>query len=458
MRPVALYELLPLVSSIAGSQETFFRGAAVDSRLCEPGQLFAALPGERTDGHVFIPELIQKGVAAFLVSSAYAAENRESINRWVDNDKVSFLIADNTLAALQNTAAWYLEQLPQVQRVGITGSSGKTTTKELIASVLKRKYRISYTQGNLNSEIGLPLVALSVDPDDEIAVFEMGINHPGEMDILAEIVKPQTAVITNIFPAHAGMFAGIDAIAREKMKIFSRAGGNLTAFVNGSDSYVPMYRDTFPGNYIRFGMGVTEGVAVVENRGFGGWLLRIGESEAVTPLFGRYNLENICAATAVGRAFGLSDEEIADGIAAVGSAGFARGCIRPGRITVVEDCYNANPGSVAAAIELFRETVVDGRKIFVAGAMKELGVYSQPLHAELGRTLAAAAFDRVLFYGDEAAAAFAAYREAGGRNGFFSVDMEALKADLTQNAVTGDWVFLKGSRSLQLERLVSVFE
>ncbi|MDY3938749.1 MAG: UDP-N-acetylmuramoyl-tripeptide--D-alanyl-D-alanine ligase [Spirochaetia bacterium] len=458
MRPVAFYELLPLVSSIAGSQEIFFRGAAVDSRLCEAGQLFVALPGERTDGHLFVPELIEKGVSAFLVSSAYANENRERINRWVEEDRASFLIADDTLTVLQKAAAWYLEQLPQVQRVGITGSSGKTTTKELIASVLRRKYRISYTQGNLNSEIGLPLVAFSVDPDDEIAVFEMGINHPGEMGILAEIVKPQTAVITNIFPAHAGMFAEIDSIAREKMKIFSRAGGHLTAFINCNDCHGRMYRDSYPGNYIPFGMGVTEGVSVIENRGFGGWLLRIGESDAVTPLFGRYNLENICAATAVGRAFGLTDEEIADGVEAVESAGFARGCIRPGRITVVEDCYNANPGSVAAAIELFRETEVEGRKIFVAGAMKELGVHSQRLHAELGRTLAAAAFDRVLFYGDEAAAAFDSYCESGGSNGFFSVDIEELKKDLKQNAVSGDWVFLKGSRSLQLERLASVFE
>ncbi len=458
MRPVALYEIKPLVADIAGSENLFFRGVAVDSRECEPGQLFTALPGERTDGHLFIPELIGKGVLTFLVSSAYARENRAKIDGWVSGDGAAFLIADDTLAVLQKAAEWYLEQMPQVQRIGITGSSGKTTTKELTAAVLRRRYRIVSTKGNLNSEIGLPLVAFSVDPDDEIAVFEMGINHPGEMDILARIVKPQTAVITNIFPAHVGMFSGIEGIAREKMKIFSGAGECLTAFVSRNDKNIDLYRNSYPGKYILFGIDTTDSVSVIENRGFAGWRLQIGEYEAETPLFGRYNLENICAAVAVGRAFGLTDAEIADGISSVESAGFARGRIREGRLTVIEDCYNANPGSVTAAVELFRETRVDGRKIFVLGAMKELGEQSRRLHAEIGRLLAEASFDRVLFYGEEAESAYAAYCEAGGQNGFYTDAFSELEDYLRRETQPGDRVFLKGSRSLRLESLESVLE
>lgn len=458
MRPVAFYEMKPFVASIAGSENVFFRGCAVDSRECEPGQLFTALPGERTDGHLFIPGLIEKGVRTFLVSSVYAMENRSLIDGWISDDGAAFLIADDTLVTLQKAAEWYLEQMPQVQRVGITGSSGKTTVKELTAAVLRRKYRVVCTKGNLNSEIGLPLVAFSVDPDDEIAVFEMGINHPGEMDILVGIVKPQTAVITNIYPAHIGMFSNIEGIAREKMKIFSRAGECLTAFVGQNDKNIDLYRTTYPGNYILFGMGSTDGVAVSENRGFGGWKLQIGEYEAETRLFGRYNLENICAAVAVGRAFGLNDMEIADGISSVESAGFARGCLKQGRITVIEDCYNANPGSVSAAVELFRETPADGRKFFVLGAMKELGARSRDLHAGIGRLLAEAAFDRVLFYGGEAEAAFGAFCDVGGKSGFFTDSFSELEDYLKKETKTGDLVFLKGSRSLRLENLESALE
>lgn len=458
MRPVVFYEVKSFVASIAGSENVFFRGVAVDSRVCEPGQLFVALLGERTDGHLFIPDLIKKGVLAFLVSVSYAEEHRDQIQEWIAEDGAAFLIADDTLAALQNAAEWYLDQMPQVQRIGVTGSSGKTTTKELTAAVLRRRYRVVSTKGNLNSEIGLPLVAFSVDPDDEIAVFEMGINHPGEMDILVRIVKPQTAVITNIFPAHVGMFSNVDEIAREKMKIFSRAEECLTAFVGQKDKNIDLYQTAYPGNYILFGLGVTDRVVIVENCGFEGWRLQIGECEVKTPLFGRYNLENICAAVAVGRAFGLTDMEIADGISSVESAGFARGCLKQGRLTLIEDCYNANPGSVSAAVELFRETPVDGRKIFVLGAMKELGAYSRELHAGVGRLLADASFDRVLFYGEEAEAAFEAFCKAGGKNGFFTIFLPDLEDCLKKETKTGDWVFLKGSRSLGLENLESVLK
>lgn len=458
MRPVAFYEMKPFVAAIIGNENRFFRGAAVDSRVCEPGQLFVALVGERTDGHRFVAELIEKGVTAFLVSSAYVEENRAQIEKWVESDDVTFLAAENPLAALQAGAKWYLEQMPQVQRVGVTGSNGKTTVKELTAAVLKRRYRVVCTQGNFNSEIGLPLVAFGVDPDDEIAVFEMGINHPGEMDILSQIVKPQTAILTNIFPAHVGQFENEEAIAREKMKIFSQAHESLTAFIGQKDRYFDLYRSTFPGNYVRFGMGVTDAVSVVENCGFGGWVLKIGDLEVKTALFGRHNLENICAAVALGRGFGLSDEEIVDGIASVESIGFARGCLKQGRVTLVEDCYNANPGSVAAAIELFRETAVNGRKIFVFGAMKELGVHSKRLHEEVGRLLVQAAFDRVLFYGEETTAAFEVYVAGGGKGAITTADFEALEKELTQETQAGDWVFLKGSRSLRLERLESILE
>lgn len=456
MRTVALYELLPFAVSIAGSEERGFRGVAVDSRECEEGALFAALPGERTDGHHFIPDLIAGGVRAFLIARWFADENQERLDGWVKNDGASFLIAEDVLKTLQRAAEWYLSLMPQVRRIGITGSSGKTTVKELTAAVLGRRYRVAYTKGNLNSEIGLPLVAFSVDPDDEIAVFEMGINHPGEMDVLVQIVKPQTAVITNITSAHAGMFPDRDGLILEKMKILSRAGNELTAFVNQNDENRSRYESAYPGTYIKYGFGVTPAVEAVENLGYEGWRLKIGSEEIVSPLFGRYNLENICAAVAVGRAFGLTDEEVAGGIASVRSVGFGRSCLKNGRFFIIEDCYNANPGSMAAAVDLFRETPSEGRRIFVAGAMRELGTCSDECHRELGRQTAAAGFDAVLFYGEEAAAAFEAFEAAGGQNGFFTTDFEELKNHLAAQVHDGDHILLKGSRSLRLERLESV--
>lgn len=453
MRTVALYELLPCVFSILGKEEASFRGVAVDSRLCEEGNLFVALEGERTDGHLYIENLIKQGISCFLISKSYAITNGPGIQRWIHEEGASFLVAENPLESLQKAAQWYLEQMPHIQRIGVTGSSGKTTTKELLASLLKEKLRVAYTKGNYNSEIGLPLMAFQVDPDDEVALFEMGVNHPGEMDILVGIVKPTTALITNISQAHVGMFPEEADIAKEKMKIFSQGGKDLTAFVHQGDIHRSLYEKNYPGHYISFGMGVTEGVEIIENRGFDGWHLSIGGFETKTPLFGRHNLENLCGAVAVARAFGVSDEQIADGIEATLSVGFGRSALKRGRFTVIEDCYNANPGSVSAAIALFSETKTEGRKFFVLGAMGELGNHAQRLHREIGERLAAGGFQGLFFYGEEAAEALRAYKEKGGLCGFHTDDFEVLRQRLKETLQEGDWVYLKGSRGLALERL-----
>ncbi len=430
------------------------QSVAVDSRAVLPGGLFVALPGERTDGHRFLASAAGLGAAALLVSTAYAAGHGEELRALAAAHGLGVVAAPDTLAALQNLARARMRGLPSVTRVGVTGSNGKTTTKEIIGSVLGRHAPTAMNEGNLNSEIGLPVACFGVNDSHRYAVLEMGMNHAGEMDILADIVRPDLALVTNIGSAHIGILGSMDAIAAEKKKIFAHFNGRETAFLPEGERYRAFLSEGIRGKVILFGPGSTPGFGGSESMGLGGTLIHWEGFRIRFPLFGPHNLANAIGALSVARELGVPNAEIRDGLEAVTPL-FGRSQVLTARLTVIADCYNANPDSMERALEFLESLDWAGRRVAVLGGMRELGEQTGPAHAALGARLRNTGLDEVLLFGEEMEQAWNA-AQGGAARLWWTTNMDALAERLRSRVRAGDLVLLKGSRGLELERLLPV--
>jgi UDP-N-acetylmuramoyl-tripeptide--D-alanyl-D-alanine ligase len=429
---------------------------ASDSRAVTAGSLFVALPGERTDGHEFLGQAAASGAAALLVSTAQAARRRGELAALAETYGLGIVSVPDTLAGLQNLARARMRTLDSVTRVGVTGSNGKTTTKEIIGGILTRHAPTAVNEGNLNSEIGLPLACFGVNPGHRYAVFEMGMNRRGEMDVLAELVRPDLALITNVGTAHIGLLGSRDAIAAEKKRIFAHFDGRQTGFLPEGDRYKAFLAQGVRGNMIDFGPGSTPGFGGSESMGLGGTLIHWEGFRIRFPLFGPHNLANALGAVSVARELGVPNAEIRDGLEAVAPL-FGRSQVIRGEVTVIADCYNANPDSMERALEFLESLPWEGKRIAVLGGMRELGDETTPAHAAVGERLRATGLDAVLLFGSEMEHAMTA--AAGGASSpriSWTLDMESLGRTLHALVHPGDLVLLKGSRGLELERLLPV--
>ncbi len=345
-------------------------------------------------------------------------------------------------------------RLGSVTRVGVTGSNGKTTTKEIIGSILGRAAPTAVNEGNLNSEIGLPVACLSVAATHRYAVLEMGMNHAGEMDVLADIVRPDAALITNIGTAHIGLLGSQDAIAAEKKKIFKHFDGSQTGFVPENEPYRSFLGEGVRGRFITFGTGSTPGYEGSESRGLGGTLIHWEGSPVRFPLFGRHNLANALGAISVARDLGIASQDIRDGLEAVAPL-FGRSQVVEGPVTVIVDCYNANPDSMDESVSFFDSLPWQGRRIAVLGSMFELGTESARAHAALGQRLRQTSFDAVFLFGEEMEQAWKAVTGTAVENrGRWLTSLDAMGAALADFVRPGDIVLLKGSRGLEMERFL----
>jgi UDP-N-acetylmuramoyl-tripeptide--D-alanyl-D-alanine ligase len=427
---------------------------AVDSRIAAEGCLFVALPGERTDGHEFLGQAAAAGAAALLVSDAQAARRTEELARIAAERGVGVVAVPDTLAGLQDLARFHMRRLPAVTRIGVTGSSGKTTTKEILGTILSRAAPTATNTGNLNSEIGLPLACFQVEASHRNVVLEMGINHPGEMDVLADIVRPDLALITNIGMAHIGLLGSREGIAKEKKKIFAHFDGRQTAFLPENDPYRSLLAQGLRGRVLFFGPKSTPGYGGSESMGLGGTLIHWEGSRIRFPLFGPHNLANALGALSVARELGVPNAEIRGGLEAVAPL-FGRSQIIAGPVTVIVDCYNANPDSMASALDFVEALSWEGRKIAVLGSMRELGEETGPAHRALGERLRETGLDAVLLFGTEMEHAWQALESspARARCWWFS-DRDALGDRLQGLQKNNDLLLLKGSRSLELEKLL----
>lgn len=430
-------------------------GIVIDSRKVEKDFLFVALPGERVDGHDFIPQVFEAGALA-------AVCEREPADA-----KGPYILVDSSREALKKIAALYLDELG-IPVVGITGSVGKTSTKEMIASVLSQKYCVHKTAGNFNNEIGLPLTVFGLREEHEVAVLEMGISDFGEMSRLAEVARPDVSVITNIGICHLENLGTRDGILKAKTEVFDYLKENASVVLNGDDDKLCTVADVRGKAPVFYGIGeqLPEGAAYakktifadeVDNRGLGGidFDLHLPETtrRVHVAIPGEHNVYNAMAAAAVGRALGLSEKEICDGIEAARTIDGRTNLISAHGYLVIDDCYNANPVSMKAALDVLAQA--DGRTIAVLGDMGELGADEKRLHYEVGAYLAKKQID-VLF----AAGALSGELVRGvtehtdqTKVRYFETREELLEA-LKPFVQAGDTILVKASHFMEYPKIV----
>ena len=370
-------------------------GVVIDSRQAQPGNLFIAIRGERVDGHKFISTVFEKGCMGVVC---------ETLPEPLTG---SCILVKDSIAALQEIAAYYRSRL-SIRVVGVTGSVGKTSTKEFIAAVLSQKYRIWKTQGNFNNEIGLSLTILGIREEHEIAVLEMGISHFGEMHGLSKIARPDICVITNIGQCHLEFLESRDGILRAKSEIFDYMNRNGDICLNGDDDKLNTIHSVHGITPVYFGRGSINDIMAtqIHNNGLFGSDAVIGIKEngriiqqiqVKIPIPGEHMVENALAATAVGRKLGLTLEEISAGISSVAPVSGRSNLIQAGDRVLIDDCYNANPVSMKAAVELL--ATAKNRKVAILGDMFELGENEKELHASIGSYAVAKGIDILLCTG-----------------------------------------------------------
>ena len=418
-------------------------GAESDSRKIEPGTLFVAYKGTRVDGHDFMADCLKKGAACCLSEREPASE-----------EETPCIVVDSTLRGIAALAGWY-RSLFDIPVIGITGSVGKTTAKEMIWSVLNQHMKTHKNRLNYNNEISLPLELLHMPVDAQAAVMEMGISDFGEMTRLAGMVRPTLAVITNIGDAHLEFLGDRAGVLRAKTEVFGCMTGEGLAILNGDDEELRNY--ACPVKSVTFGRtaGCDFVAEDVENLAGNGMLMTVrhhgNRFSVLVPAFGAHMVHAALMGAAVGWALGLSDQEIAAGISAYQTVGDRARLIRENRLTILSDCYNANPTSTAAALDSLRS--LSGRKVCILGDMLELGEMSPSLHRKTGSYAARAGAALVIGCGTLAVEICRGAGEAGADARWFA-DKQALFAELDQLIQPGDNVLVKASHSMKFEEIV----
>ncbi|MEI6876172.1 MAG: UDP-N-acetylmuramoyl-tripeptide--D-alanyl-D-alanine ligase [Spirochaetota bacterium] len=437
-----------------GNPDAGFSRAAIDSRKAGHDCIFVALVGEKADGHDFARAALASGASVLLVEKESWSVRRASLEAALAESGGAVLSVDAVLPAFQALAKAKRLGHPGLRRVGITGSSGKTTTKEIIASILSNAGKVVMNPGNLNSDQGLALSLFGIEGDEDFGVFEMGMNRAGEMDELAAMYEPDFALITNVGTAHIGILGSRQAIAKEKKQIFSRFDGRQVGFVGEGDDFRDFLREDVRGEMVDFGERSTAGYRGAEDLGLDGWTIDWEGLRIRFPFVGRHSLDDALAALSLSARMGIRTEAVAAGLEALQPLS-GRSEILRGRVTVVSDCYNANPESSEAAIDFCDSLSWKGRRLYVFGSMLELGTDSDAAHRRMGEVAARSKASALLFFGDETRAAWEEVR-ARGWKGFLHHDtsIERLGIALRSWVREGDLVLLKASRGMALERLL----
>jgi len=416
-------------------------GVAIDTRRLKPGDLFVAIKGERVDGHDYLAEAVARGAAAAMVT------------RKVDSSLPQIVVNDSTLALGDLASAVRAQRNLRV--VGITGSNGKTTVKTLAASILSRHGRTHVSAGNFNNELGLPLSLLAMPQDTEYAVFEMGAGKPGDIEYLAAIARPDIGLVTLIAPAHLARMGSIEGVAETKGALYRALPADGVAIINADDSFASFF-DGLVGarTILHYGLdhSVDVGADIIEQRLDGSrFVLRTprGDAEVALPLPGRHNIANALAAACIALALDVSLETIVSGLEQVpGVAGRLRCEVMSGGWVVIDDTYNANPSSMAAAIDTLM--LAQGERWLVLGDMAELGIDARALHAGIGTRARQSRVDRLFAVGPLGQATV----EAFGPGGRHFDDQASLVAALQADLHAGVVCLVKGSRSAAMEQVV----
>ncbi len=428
-----------------------FTSVATDSRKVVEGSLFVPLMGASQDGHSYIAKALDAGATVVFVDAAHAEGSSAVFMNLARQYRAAFIMVEDTLRALQDAARSYVARFPRLLKIGITGSSGKTTTKEIVASIFNVSHSVVMNEGNLNSETGLPLSVFQIREHHDVGVFELGMNRTGEISEIARVLLPSIALITNIGTAHIGILGSKAAIAEEKKQILSRLPETGVGLVPEDNEWTRFLSDVHQGEIRTYGPNTTGGLGGFEDRGLDGSVIRYCGLDISLSLPGSYNRSNAIAAIAIAREAGVPAGEIKAGIESV-KALFGRTEILRGDITVIRDCYNANPDSMEKALEFCDDVPWSGKKLYVIGSMLELGEESARAHEAVCRRLASSKAEKVYLFGDDMIRAGAAVLRDDPRV-TFSDTMEDLTLKVASDVRDGDLVFLKGSRGMALERV-----
>ena len=436
-------------------------GVSIDSRAVRPGELFFAIRGPRHDGHSFVADALAAGALAGVVARQLAGEYPEAV-------QARLFTVEDTLAALQQLArrvsrAWR-EARPGRRLAAVTGSAGKTTTKEILAALLAARFRILKSEGNLNNDYGLPLTLMRLEDEDAVVV-ELGMSRRGELARLATIAQPEVGVVTNVAPVHLEFFSSLDEIALAKRELIDGlAGPQPVAVLNADDPRVSRFAKGFRGRVLTFGTspGAMFRAEGIEDRGAEGSAFRFvapaGRARLELPLVGRHNVHNALAALAAASEWGIGAEGARSVFAGLKPASMRGEVLRfEEGFSVINDSYNSNPVALASMTQLLAATPGHRRRILAAGEMLELGPASHELHREAGRTAARLENIGWIFgVGGDAAELVRGAVEAGhpkDQAQFFSSSQEAATF-LAEFIIRGDLLLVKGSRGVRMEKIV----
>jgi len=431
-------------------------GYSIDSRTIQAGDLFFAIHGERFDGHDFVEAVIEAGAVAAVVARAQlACYTSETIRK-------RLLLVDEPLAAMQRLASSVRRHWGK-RVIGITGSAGKTTTKEAIAQVLESQFRVHKSQGNLNNHFGLPLQLLRLQPQHEVAILEMGMSHAGEIAALCKIAAPDWGVVTNVGTAHSENFSdGQAGIGRAKYELIAALPRRGTAILNSDDKYVRQFGRDFAGKCIYFGTGKladprAESITPMGAEGTRFTVIAEGQvAEVNLRLMGEHNVRNALAGIAVGMASGISLQECAVALEKLDPPDKRGQTLEIRGATLINDSYNSNPQALRAMVDTLL-TLPARRTIVVAGEMLELGPAGSRLHRECGEYMGTHGIKVVVGVRGEAASIVEG-AEAGGAKAIFVPTPEEAGIWLRENLRAGDAVLLKASRGVRLERALEVLQ
>jgi UDP-N-acetylmuramoyl-tripeptide--D-alanyl-D-alanine ligase len=424
---------------------------STDSRTIKRGELFVALRGENFDGHNFIEAVATTGAAGAIVDFNWKAKGPQNF---------ALIRANDTLQAYQQLATNYRKSLA-LRVVAITGSNGKTSTKDFAAAVLARRFQVTKTQGNFNNHVGLPRTILEATSGDEVAVWEIGMNHPGEVAVLAKVAAPDVGIITNVGVAHIEFMGSRERIAEEKGALAEAVGAAGTVILNADDPFTKGIAARSRGKVILAGTTAGTIRASEVNQAGSGTDFTILEGahrcRAQLPVPGLHMVQNALLAIAAGRVFGLSLEECAAGLVAAPLTK-ARLQVKEVRgVQFLDDSYNANPESMKAALRTLVELDAEGQRIAVLGEMRELGEESERGHREVGETAATLKVDHLIAIGNVAASIAEAAKRAGLENSSTVASTAEAAELLAELATPGDLVLIKGSRLARTEQVIEAF-
>jgi UDP-N-acetylmuramoyl-tripeptide--D-alanyl-D-alanine ligase len=439
-----------------GKLSTGFKDIATDSRKIKPGELFIALKGERYDGHNFLKQAISRGAVGLVVKEAATSRGLTS------RERAAVIEVNDTLNALGQIARYWRQKHP-IPLTAITGSNGKTTTKEMLAGIMKHSFRVLKSEGNFNNLVGVPLTLLRLSAEHQIAVLEFGANQPGEIARLSEIADPQVGVITNVSDSHLEFFKTREGVARAKGELFRTLKSGSSAVFNADDHRVVELAEPYPGKKLSFGIKSQADVRAenILSRGIRGTEFKLcvpGDSTSLAlSIPGRANVYNALAAVAAARIFEVNLATIKKALERLTPC--------PGRLEIIplsrgiyllNDTYNANPKSMEESLSTLVNLSKGGRAIAVLADMLELGEASESFHRQLGRTVAELKVDLLFITGQWAEAVARGAEEKGmdKESVFIGKDHEGIARQLKGIIRKGDWILIKGSRKMRMEGIL----